>query len=81
MSTLQSTTPQIISTDDAARTAMTPSAYVTSETLRAGDPAEREATHLVSADEKFVVSAEGDVTAGRLVVGTAIHRVHRVLSG
>ncbi|MDF3283615.1 MULTISPECIES: cupin domain-containing protein [unclassified Gordonia (in: high G+C Gram-positive bacteria)] len=57
MSTLQSTTPQIISTDDAARTVMTLSAYVTPENLRAGDPAEREATHLVSADDKFVVGS------------------------
>lgn len=37
--------------------AMTPSSYVTPETLREGDPAEREAVHLSSADEKFTVGS------------------------
>lgn len=37
--------------------AMSPSSYVTAETLREGDPAEHEAVHLGSADEKFTVGS------------------------
>jgi uncharacterized protein len=36
---------------------MSPSGYVTAETLREGDPAEREAVHLSSDDEKFTVGS------------------------
>ncbi len=46
-----------IPTGPDALAAMTPSSYVTPETLREGDPAEREASHLVSADEKFAVGS------------------------
>jgi len=37
--------------------AMSPSNYVTAQTLRDGDPAEREAVHLTSADDKFTVGS------------------------
>ena len=37
--------------------AMSPSGYVTAETLKEGDPAEREAVHLSSADDKFTVGS------------------------
>ena len=37
--------------------AMSPSSYVTAQTLRDGDPAEREAVHLTSADDKFTVGS------------------------
>jgi uncharacterized cupin superfamily protein len=37
--------------------AMSPSSYVTAETLKEGDPAEREAVHLSSADDKFTVGS------------------------
>ncbi|MEV6071503.1 cupin domain-containing protein [Nocardia sp. NPDC052001] len=36
---------------------MTPSAYVTAETLRAGDPQEHESAHLASADQRFSVGS------------------------
>lgn len=39
----------------AARPNMTPSAYVTAEALRGGDPRERELSHLVSADGRYTV--------------------------
>lgn len=57
MTIQQLTTPELIATDEAAHDAMTPSAYVTPETLRDGDPREREAIHLASDDEKFVVGS------------------------
>ena len=37
--------------------AMSPSNYVTAETLREGDPAERGAIHLSSGDDKFAVGS------------------------
>ncbi|MFW0792324.1 cupin domain-containing protein [Gordonia sp. CPCC 205515] len=57
MTTTALTTPELIPADDTARSAMTPSAYVTAETLRAGDPREREAIHLASDDEKFIIGS------------------------
>ncbi|MCU1696357.1 MAG: hypothetical protein JWR34_2420 [Mycobacterium sp.] len=36
---------------------MSPSSYVTAETLKEGDPAEREAIHLSSTDDKFTVGS------------------------
>jgi hypothetical protein len=39
---------------------MTPSGYVTAETLKEGDPAEREAVHLSSADGVPHVFGAGD---------------------
>lgn len=50
-------TPALIATDDASLASMTPSSYVSAETLRAGDPAEREAIHLTSADDKFIIGS------------------------
>jgi uncharacterized protein len=40
-----------------AAAAVTPSGYVTEATLREGNPAEREAVHLSSADAKFTVGS------------------------
>ncbi|MEV0671406.1 cupin domain-containing protein [Mycobacterium sp. NPDC050441] len=37
--------------------AMTPSSYVTPETLREGNPAESEAVHMASSDEKFTIAS------------------------
>lgn len=37
--------------------AMSPSAYVTAESLREGDPAEHEAVHLSSDDAKFTIGS------------------------
>ncbi|MGB8407848.1 MAG: cupin domain-containing protein [Mycobacterium sp.] len=47
----------LIPTGPDAVAAMTPSGYVTPETLRAGNPAETETVHLSSADEKFTVGS------------------------
>ncbi|MGV9711836.1 cupin domain-containing protein [Gordonia sp. NPDC003424] len=57
MTTTELTTPELVRADETARAAMTPSAYVTTETLRDGDPREREAIHLTSDDEKFIVGS------------------------
>ena len=46
-----------IPTDAENVAAMTPSAYVTADTLRAGDPREHEMVHLSSGDEKFTVGS------------------------
>jgi hypothetical protein len=35
---------------------MSPSSYVTAETWKEGDPAEKEAVHLSSADDKFTLT-------------------------
>lgn len=48
---------QTIPTGDAAAAAMSPCAYVTPESLREGDPRERDLNHLSSADEKFSVGS------------------------
>lgn len=44
-----------VPTGDAVLPAMVPSSYVTEESLRDGDPDEREAVHLSSADGRFTV--------------------------
>jgi uncharacterized cupin superfamily protein len=46
-----------VATDAPARNSMTPSNYVTSETLREGDPAEHHAVHLSAEDSKFTVGS------------------------
>jgi uncharacterized cupin superfamily protein len=48
---------QLISTDTSARESMTPSGYVTSATLREGDPAEHHTVHLSTEDTKFTVGS------------------------
>lgn len=49
--------PALIPSGRDAVAAMTPSAYVTAESLREGDPAEHEAVHLSSSDGKPTRSA------------------------
>ncbi|RZK84434.1 MAG: hypothetical protein EOP26_08670 [Rhodococcus sp. (in: high G+C Gram-positive bacteria)] len=49
-----------IPTDARNIAAMTPSAYVTADTLQAGDPKEHEMVHLSSGDDKFTVGSPGD---------------------
>ena len=46
-----------IPTDARNIAAMTPSAYVTADTLQAGDPKEHEMVHLSSRDDKFTVGS------------------------
>lgn len=48
---------ELIPTDPAARAAMTPSTYVTAETLREGEPAEHHAVHLSAEDGKFTIGS------------------------
>lgn len=57
MSSTETTFVALIPTGPDAVAAMTPSGYVTAETLREGDPAETELGHLASADEKFAVGS------------------------
>jgi uncharacterized cupin superfamily protein len=47
----------IIPTGPEALAAMTPSDYVTAETLREGDPREHDTIHLASTDTKFTVGS------------------------
>ncbi|AKS35536.1 cupin domain-containing protein [Mycolicibacterium goodii] len=49
--------PALIPCGADAVAAMTPSAYVTAESLREGDPAEHEAVHLSSCDGRFTVGS------------------------
>jgi uncharacterized cupin superfamily protein len=48
---------ELVATDSPARDSMTPSNYVTPETLREGDPAEHHTVHLSTEDSKFSVGS------------------------
>ena len=48
---------QLIPTGDEAVSAMNPCSYVTTETLREGDPQERDLIHLSSEDGKFTIGS------------------------
>jgi uncharacterized protein len=72
---------QRIPTGEHALSAMTPCAYVTTETLREGEPRERDLIHLSSEDGKFTIGSWRAEPYGEYIESYPGDEFARVLEG